>query len=212
MVKNDTLFFDIDTQYDFLEPDGRLYIQGAEEIIDRISEARRFALENGYSLLATVDWHSLEDEEISTEPDYKVTWPPHCIAGESGARRLGYLGELQIEHVGPELVRIDHLLMLAERRRFHIVIRTSSVDAFENPNTLPLLETIRPNRVIVFGVALDICVDNAVRGLIKWGRAETIVLSDVVKGLGTQEDEDVYARFREGGVRIMELADVERML
>jgi nicotinamidase-related amidase len=86
------------------------------------------------------------------------------------------------------------------------------VDAFENWNTLRLLEAIVPRRVIVFGVALDICVNNAVRGLIKWGRAETIVLSDVVKGLGVQPDEDVLAKFREGGVRIMTLAEAEEML
>jgi len=212
MVKEDTLFFDIDTQYDFLEPEGRLYIEGAEEIIDRISETRRFALENGYSILATVDWHTLADEEISTGPDYKVTFPPHCMAGESGAQRLGYLGELQIDYVGPEAVSGDQLLKLAQREQFHIVIRTSSVDAFENPNTLRLLEAIEPKRVVVFGVALDICVNNAVRGLIKWGRTETIVLSDVVKGLGTQKEESVYAGFREGGVRIMMLGEVKGML
>ena len=212
MVKNDTLFFDIDTQYDFLEPDGRLYVEGAEKIIDRISETRRFTLESGYSILATVDWHSLEDEEISTQPDYNVTWPPHCMAGESGAQRLGYLGEFPIEYVGPEAARGDQLLKLVEREQFHIVIRTSTVDAFENPNTLRLLEAIGPKRVIVFGVALDICVNNAVRGLIKWGRTEIIVLSDVVKGLGTQKDEDVYARFRKGGVRMMTLAEVKGTL
>ena len=212
MIKNDTLFFDIDTQYDFLELDGRLYVEGAEEIIDRISEARRFALENGYSILATVDWHSLEDEEISTQPDYNVTWPPHCMAGERGAQRLGYLGELPIEYVGPEAAQGNQLLRMAERGQFHIVIRTSTVDAFENPNTLRLLEAIGAKRMIVFGVALDICVNNAVRGLIEWGRTETIVLNDAVKGLGTQKDEDVYARFREGGVRIMTLAEAKGML
>ncbi len=79
-------------------------------------------------------------------------------------------------------------------------------------NTQRLLEVTGPKRMIVFGVALDICVNNAVRGLIKWGRTETIVLSDVVKGLGTQKDDDVYARFRERGVRIMTLSEVKEML
>jgi nicotinamidase/pyrazinamidase len=212
MIKDDTLFMDIDTQYDFLRPEGRLYIDGAEELIDRISEVRLFALKRGYSLLATVDWHSLEDEEISQGPDYKVTFPPHCLAGESGADRIGYLGELQIEHVGPAPARGEQLMKLVQRRQFHIVLRTSSVDAFANENTPRLLEAIAPKRVIVFGVALDICVNNAVQGLAKWGKAEIIVLSDIVKGLGVQPDEDVYERFEKAGVRMIAWRQLQETL
>ncbi|MHC4061694.1 MAG: cysteine hydrolase family protein, partial [Planctomycetota bacterium] len=94
MAEKDTIFWDVDTQFDFLKPEGRLYVPGAAKIIEPISRTRVFALENGYSIIASMDWHSLEDEEISTTPDFKETFPPHCMAFESGSERLGYLGDV----------------------------------------------------------------------------------------------------------------------
>ena len=54
-MKKGILFWDVDTQYDFMKPAGRLYVPGAEEIIDNVSKVRRFALDNGYSILADMD-------------------------------------------------------------------------------------------------------------------------------------------------------------
>ncbi len=38
-----TVFFDVDTQIDFLYPAGALYVPGAETIVDRIAALNRFA-------------------------------------------------------------------------------------------------------------------------------------------------------------------------
>ena len=46
-MKEDTIFWDVDTQYDFMQPEGKLYVPGAETIIPKVSEVRRFALEGG---------------------------------------------------------------------------------------------------------------------------------------------------------------------
>ena len=88
-MKNGTVFWDVDTQYDFMRPEGRLYVPGAEGIIDVVSSARRFALENGYSLIASTDWHKEDNEEISGKPDFESTFPAHCIAGKPGSERVG---------------------------------------------------------------------------------------------------------------------------
>ncbi len=80
-MNQDTIFWDVDTQFDFLHSTGRLYVPGADRIVDTISEARRFALTNGFSLIADVDWHSRDDPEISPKPDFKTTFPPHGMAG-----------------------------------------------------------------------------------------------------------------------------------
>ena len=42
-MKNKTAFVDIDTQFDFMDPRGRLYVPGAEYIIDNIKKLFRYA-------------------------------------------------------------------------------------------------------------------------------------------------------------------------
>lgn len=56
-MRRKTLFWDVDTPFDFMEPQGALYVPGAQDIIDKMSEVRRFALENGFPILSDVDWH-----------------------------------------------------------------------------------------------------------------------------------------------------------
>ena len=69
-MDKDTIFWDVDTQFDFMRPEGRLYVPGAETIIDKMSDVRKFALDCGYSIIADVDWHSVGDDEISDAPDF----------------------------------------------------------------------------------------------------------------------------------------------
>jgi len=38
---------------------------GDEDIIAKVSEVRKFALENGYSIIADIDWHSLDNKDVS---------------------------------------------------------------------------------------------------------------------------------------------------
>ena len=65
MKKKETIFWDVDTQFDFMQPTGKLYVPGAETIIDKVSAVRKFAFDNGCSMIADIDWHSLDNEEIS---------------------------------------------------------------------------------------------------------------------------------------------------
>ena len=50
-----------------------------------------FLQNQGFMLtLLHIDWHSLDNKEISEAPDFKETFPPHCIAGEPGSERVGF--------------------------------------------------------------------------------------------------------------------------
>lgn len=71
-----TVFFDIDTQLDFLVPGGALYVPGAEHILPRIAELNRQAP----LLISTVDAHAEND------PEFKL-YPPHCVAGTLGQHK-----------------------------------------------------------------------------------------------------------------------------
>ena len=212
MIKKNTIFWDDDTQYDFMRPEGRLYVPDAESIIYKISKIRRFALENGFSIIASTDWHSLEDEEISNQPDYKQTYPPHCIANQKGAERVGYLGNIEIGYIDNSRMSQEQLHKLVESEQFHIVIRKNDVDVFTNPNTEPLLDLIKPETVIIFGVALDVCVSISAHDLLKYGKAELIILADAVKGLGQKPDSEILAELQQKGVKISSFSKLNNIL
>lgn len=201
-MKNSTIFWDVDTQFDFMNPQGHLYVPGAEEIIDTVSNIRRFALDQGYSILGDVDWHTRDNPEISDTPDYKETFPPHCMAGEPGAKRVGYLGSVAIDYVPVEEIGEAALRKLIEKELFHVVIRKQSLSVFDNPNTARLVDMIRPKRIAVFGVALDFCVTCVVTGLAKRKDLELVLLKDAVKGLQSRPDDAIYDEFRRMGVTI----------
>ena len=75
-----TVFFDIDSQLDFLYPAGALYVPNAERIVPAIARLNRFAAAHGIPVVSTTDAHAENDPEFSV-------WPPHCVAGTWGQRK-----------------------------------------------------------------------------------------------------------------------------
>src|SRR6185503_16158116 len=71
------VFFDIDTQLDFLVPGGALYGPGAENLIPAIASLNRYAGEHGIPLVSTTDAHPENAREFRE-------WPPHCVTGTFG--------------------------------------------------------------------------------------------------------------------------------
>ena len=212
MKRNQTIFWDVDTQFDFMKPQGALYVPGAQEIIDKVSEVRRFALENGYSILSDVDWHRMDNPEISPQPDLKTTFPPHCMAGTPGAERVGDLGDVPIDYVEISEVNMARLRRLVQKDQFHIVIRKQSLNVFDNPNTHKLVDLIRPEHVIAFGVALDCCVYYVLSELSKHKGVRLSLLTDATKGLHTRSDEEVYDELRQRGVEITTFEEIQNRL
>jgi nicotinamidase/pyrazinamidase len=71
------LYFDIDTQLDFMLPAGAIYVPGAEKLIPEIARLNHEAMATGNKLISTADAHTEDD------PEFK-TWPPHCVKGTLG--------------------------------------------------------------------------------------------------------------------------------
>jgi nicotinamidase/pyrazinamidase len=206
------IFWDVDTQRDFLSAGGRLYVPGAANIIPAVSSVRKFALVGGYSIIASIDYHSMDDPEISLNPDFKTTFPPHCLAGDPGGERLGYLGEVPVELLGLGRASDAELRRITGVGQFHIVLKSNTVDIFDNPNARQLLNIVQPQKVVVFGVALDVCVRNSVLGLLDWGGAEVFVITDAVRGLQIRPDEQVLAEFADEGAKMLSLAQLDGLL
>src|SRR5438105_11001313 len=69
-------------------PEGKLYVPGAEETAPAMARLVAAARAAGLTHVASADDHELTDPEISDEPDFRNTYPPHCLRGTRGARKI----------------------------------------------------------------------------------------------------------------------------
>lgn len=207
-----TLFWDVDTQYDFIMPDGKLYAKGAEQIVPVVSGLRAMALDNGCSIIASMDWHNPENPEISDQPDFQETFPDHCIAGSPGAQRVGYLGDLPIDHVDLDLRNPGELAELVQKEQFHIAIHKEAISVFSNPNTVNLIESAAPGQIIVFGMVLEFCVQDTLRGLSRFPGVQLILVKDATAALDPGAEARVLNELQRLGVEVLESSRLKEMV
>jgi nicotinamidase/pyrazinamidase len=187
------ILWDVDTQVDFMLPEGKLYVPGAEETVPAMKKLVEAARAAGAVHVASADDHELTDSEISESPDYSTTYPPHCLRGTRGARKIP-----ETEQEDPVPITLE---LLPERylsgREF--LLLKKSFDVFTNPNTDRLLERLDPDEIVVFGVATDVCNDAAIRGFLGRGRNVRFV-EDAARGLDEGRVTRCTRAWREAGV------------
>lgn len=189
-----TVLWDVDTQVDFMLPEGKLYVPGAEETAPAMQRLVAAARAAGLVHVASADDHELTDGEISETPDFEQTYPPHCLRGTRGARKVP-----ETEQLEPVPVTLERLpdRYLAGRE---FLLLKKSFDVFTNPNTDRLLAHLDPEEIVVFGVATDVCNDAAIRGFLERGLSVQFV-EDAARGLDESRVSACTAAWREAGVR-----------
>jgi len=193
-----TILWDVDTQVDFMLPEGKLYVPGAEETAPAMARLVAAAREAGIVHVASADDHELTDPEISAEPDFRNTYPPHCLRGTPGAEKVPETK--QSDPLPLSLVPFPPGLVpgLIEGRR-ELLLLKKSFDVFTNPNTEALLDALDPDEIVLFGVATDVCDDAAIRGLLRRGRRVRFV-EDAARGLDDERVAACLAAWHEDGV------------
>jgi len=194
------ILWDVDTQIDFIEPGGKLFFAGAEEARPAMAWIVEAARAAGIVHVASCDQHELSDPEISAEPDFDSTWPPHCLLGTRGAEKIAETK--QLDPLPLPLVPVPARILggLLEGRR-EILIPKKQYDPFTNPNTETMLDTLDPDQILLFGVATDICDDAALRALLRRGRRITFV-EDASRGVDDARAAACIAAWREAGVAL----------
>ena len=74
-------FMDIDTQFDFMVPEGKLYVPGAVDLIPGIARLAHFIGKNKLAVCGSYDWH------VKDDPEFK-RFPEHCVKFTTGAMPL----------------------------------------------------------------------------------------------------------------------------
>lgn len=183
-----TLFFDIDSQLDFLFPTGALYVPGAERIVPAIASLNRYAAQHGIPVISTTDAHAEDDIEFRQ-------WPHHCVAGTLGQRKA----EATLLQKRVVIPNRDCELQLGGAEQ--IVIEKQTVDVFQAPNLQRVIERLGGDQFVVYGVVTEICVLFAARGLLKLGKPVTVV-SDAIETLRAEDSQKALAEMQAGGAKL----------
>ena len=181
-----TVFFDIDTQIDFVYPAGALYAPGAERIVPVVAELNRRAPR----VISTMDAHSEDD------PEFQV-YPHHCVVGTTGQQK-------------PAATLMDKRTVIPARLEGarQLILEKQKLDCFTNPHLMPLLAELNADRYVVYGVVTEICVRFAAFGLLKSGKRVELV-TDAVKALDESAATKMFAEFTAAGGRLTTFAALD---
>lgn len=187
----------VDTQYDFMMPDGILYVPGAEEtivpIIQYLSELKR---ETTYGVLFTNDCHTRFDYYESAE---SKQFPIHCEVGTKG-----YINIINVEVLDDGIKRLslekDEFDMWGFEGNYTINetdLFGSSLDNVDGPVKYFFDEDFQEQTDVeiidIIGVALNFCVKQAVDGFVKRGFKVRLHTS-MTRGIDTGKPGDLNAR------------------
>jgi nicotinamidase/pyrazinamidase len=165
-----TVFFDIDTQIDFLFPAGALYAPGAENLIPVIQALNQYAVAHGIPLISTTCAHTEDADE------FKV-WPPHCVKGT--------VGQLK-----PAATIVPG----------QIILEKNELDLFSNPELPGILDRLNAEECVVYGLLTEYCVKCAIMGLLKTGRKVKLVTDAITHLSSTEADRVIQDFEAAGGV------------
>jgi nicotinamidase/pyrazinamidase len=203
-----TIFWDVDTQVDFMVPGGKLYVPDAAAITANLERLTRHARERGIPRVASVADHTPQDPAISDTPDFRDTFPPHCLHGTEGQKKIPATA-MASAVVVPN--RPEDPAALRARLRGHrgeILIEKSRFDVFTNPNTGTVLEALAPATIVVYGVAQDVCDAHAIRGFLERGGTEVVFVQDAARPIDAARGRELLAEWKRQGVRVVRTADV----
>lgn len=74
----------VDVQNDFCEG-GSLAVDGGSDVAAAISEHIEQHHGDYEAIVGTLDWHISPGSHFSEDPDFRTSWPVHCVAETKGA-------------------------------------------------------------------------------------------------------------------------------
>jgi len=193
MVSRNVIFWEVDTQADFMLPGGNLYVPGAERLLPNIRKLTDAARQGRVFLVSHGCYHTKDD------PEFK-TFPPHCIKGTPGS---AYVPEALTERVvtvpnDPSAKLPDNL---APYQQIHLEKQT--LDIFESRHADELVKRLGSDKeFVVFGVVTEYCVRFATKGLLERGHRVSVV-QDAIETLKAEDGQRTVAELQALGAKFI---------
>ena len=177
----------VDLQNDFFAG-GALPVPNAERIASRVNQYLRDAVQSGFTVYASRDWHPSDSRHFTS---CGGRWPAHCVKDTDGARF----------HSSIELPKTAIVITKGDDPA------SDGYSAFEGrtPRGIPLLADLRAKGIeelFVCGVATEHCVKASVLDALAAGLRVT-VLEDAVAGVEGRASLDAVTEMQHKGARLV---------
>lgn len=229
------MFYDVDTQNDFMNADGNLYVPAAEGIKGNLEKLARYATDNDIPVIGSVDRHFGTEQYKEKETElsrWGGLFPDHCMDGtyaqdkiketdlfydasfvdrEHGGNNIfipnAIDGSVDEEAVRKALGVVERPLGRDNQNKTGLFFEKQSFDVSDNPAFSYFLDVARPEEAVVYGVATDYCVRAAVLGLQDAG-TQVYVVEDAISGVAPETTKTALEEMREAGARFVRTEEV----
>jgi nicotinamidase/pyrazinamidase len=202
MVSRNVVFWEVDTQKDFMLPGGKLYVPGAEKLLPNIKRLTNAASRGQVFLVSHGCYHKKDDPEFAT-------FPPHCVKGSSGAE---FVPEALTDKVisvpnEPQATIPDNFFSYHQ-----ILLEKQTLNIFESLHADELVKRFDDDiEFVVFGVVTEFCVRFAAKGLLDRGR-RVCVVQDAIETLNPQDGRRAISELQDNGARFIPTAQALDLL
>ncbi len=185
MLSRTVVFWEVDTQADFMLPGGKLYVPGAEKLLPNIRRLTDAARQGRVFLVSHGCYHTKDDPEFAI-------FPPHCVQGTPGANLVPEALTEKVVTVPNQAASLPPDLS----RYQQILLEKQTLNIFESRHADELVERLGPNvEFVVFGVVTEFCVRFAAKGLLERGRRVSVV-RDAIETLNSEDGKRAVAELQ----------------
>ncbi len=202
MLSRKVVFWEVDTQADFMLPGGKLYVPGAERLLPNIRRLTDAARQGRVFLVSHGCYHTEDDPEFQT-------FPPHCIKGTKGS---AFVPEALTDKVVTVPNEATAVLPRDLSPYQQILLEKQTLDIFESRHADKLVERFGDEvEFVVFGVVTEYCVGFAAKGLLDLGRRVSVVL-DAIETLKAEDGQRTVAELQALGARFFTTGEALALL
>lgn len=173
----------LDVQRDFCAG-GALEVSGADKIVSVVNELIQEALAAGVPIVASRDWHPTAHASFR---DCGGPWPAHCVQGSAGAQ---FHSDLRLP---------ERAIIITKGA----ALECDQLSAFNATGLADRLRDLNVRRLLVVGLALDVCVRDSALDAIAEG-FETHVRLSGSRAIAPEGGRDAVEKMRNAGVVIEE--------
>jgi nicotinamidase/pyrazinamidase len=201
-----TIFYDLDTQRDFLAPDGKCRVAGADAIVAKLKALTDLARDQKVRVVCAVDRHVAGDPMLKSSGG---PYPDHCIEGTPGEKKINetmpanplYLEnkEYTSEEIQPVLDHIGEIVF--QRQQFERLANNAHMRAVLRLVLQPFKD------IVIYGVYTETCADREITALAGLGPKLHVVKDAIVfNGIDAAS---FFAKLQQAGVELISFDDLK---